>query len=182
MPSKPLTWKAWLRAAIKDPACPIDLPRVRYPLAPLTGQDTRALNAFVACLELYASGDEDAMRGGLAAMRAILPALQRSCWPFARELIPFVFDWPDRARLWPLIAGSAEADTCGGDFRFRRWPPNGTPPNARDLSYAIAEDRKCPVCGCELWRIDETRSICAATHVSTVTGEPKDDRPVERAE
>jgi len=43
-----MNWKTWIRVAVKDPASPIDLPRVRHPLAPLTGQDYRALDAIVA--------------------------------------------------------------------------------------------------------------------------------------
>jgi hypothetical protein len=105
---RPQSWQTWIRTCVKDPSCPIALPR-RGTLAPLTGQDGRALTAWVAALELYATGDEDASRGGLAAMRAILPAIQRPCWVFARELIPFVLDWPDRDRLWPIITeGVAE--------------------------------------------------------------------------
>jgi hypothetical protein len=105
-----MNWQSWIRSAVKDPSSPIDLPRGRYPLAPLTGQDTRALTAFVACLELYASGDEDASRGGLAAMRAVIPAVQPHCRCFARELIPFVLDWHDRDRLWPLLLEPVPSD------------------------------------------------------------------------
>ena len=72
-------------------------------LAALTGQDTRVLNAFVAALELYACGDEDGRRGALLAMRDLLPAMQDSTRWIARELIPFVLEWHDRDRLWPLV-------------------------------------------------------------------------------
>lgn len=95
------TWKQWARAVGCDESSPSNLgPRS---LAALTGQDTRALDAIVAALELYARGDEDGRYGALAAIRALLPALQESTRWIARELIPFVLNWEDRERLWPLV-------------------------------------------------------------------------------
>jgi len=72
-------------------------------LGALTGQDTRALEAVAACWELYASSDGDGQRGALAAVRALLPAMQVHVRPFARELIARSLDWHDRPRLWSLV-------------------------------------------------------------------------------
>lgn len=96
---------AWLRSVIKDGGY------MRHPGAPstplpslgaLTGQDTRVLEAIAACWQLL-SGDDDAERGALAAVRALLPAMQPQCRPFARELIAYAMDWSHRAKYWPLV-------------------------------------------------------------------------------
>lgn len=77
--------------------------------APLTGQDRSALEAIDACWFLYARGDQDGINGALAAVRALLPAMQESTRPLARELIARAMDWPDRDRLWPLVDLPQEA-------------------------------------------------------------------------
>jgi len=89
-------WLKWLRAVSKGgtPAGPLPS------LAVLTGQDTRALNAIAGCWQLLAYCDEDGQEAALAAVRMLLPALQRSAWPFARELIAWALDWSDRDRIW----------------------------------------------------------------------------------
>lgn len=102
MSSKKQTWQQWARACAKDPLSPSFLSKAG--LAALTGQDTRALNAIVACFELYANSDEEGQRGALEAVRALLPAMQKSTRWIAQELIPFVLDWGDRERLWPRVA------------------------------------------------------------------------------
>jgi hypothetical protein len=61
------------------------------------------LNAVVAALDLYACGEDNGKRGALAAIRALLPGMQESTRWIARELIPFVLNWDDRERLWPLV-------------------------------------------------------------------------------
>jgi hypothetical protein len=94
------TWDKWLRACIRDPSSPARLPGS---LGMLTGQDARALGAISACWELYSNSDEPGQRAALAAVRALLPALQPQCRPFARELIAFSLDWSDRERLWPQV-------------------------------------------------------------------------------
>ena len=98
---KKQTWQQWARACSKDSESPTNLRKDS--LAALTGQDIRALNAIVACWELYACSDEDGQRGALASVRALLPAMQPSTRWIARELIPYVLDWSDRERLWPLV-------------------------------------------------------------------------------
>lgn len=99
---KKQTWRQWVRLCLNDPSSPTLLKKGS--LAALTGQDERALNAIVACLELYSNSDAAGECGALAALRALLPAMQPSTRLIARELIPFVLDWQDRQRLWPLIA------------------------------------------------------------------------------
>lgn len=71
----------------------------------LTGQDARALSAINACWALYASCDEEGERAALAAVRALLPAMQEKCRFLARELIAFHLDWNDRERVWRLVQG-----------------------------------------------------------------------------
>lgn len=93
-------WLSWLRACSRDVGSPIRLPGS---LAMLTGQDCRALGAVAYCWHLYASSDDDGTRGALGAVRALLPAMQPTCRPFARELIAQALDSKDRERLWFLV-------------------------------------------------------------------------------
>jgi hypothetical protein len=105
------TWEKWLRACLRDPSNParIALFRDGLPtLGALTGQDKRALDAISACWELHSSSDEVGERAALQAIRSLLCALQPQCRPFARELIALSLDWPDRARLWPLVQPAKE--------------------------------------------------------------------------
>ena len=101
------SWQAWARACAADPSSPSNIGR--HSLAALTGQDVRALNAIVACWELYAAGDGDAQRGALAAVRALLPAMQGSTRWIAKELIPYALDWSDRERLWLMVTDEERA-------------------------------------------------------------------------
>ena len=95
------TWQQWARSCAKDPSSPSEL--ATYSLGALTGQDTRALDAIVACWELYSNSDDDGRRGALEAVRALLPAMQEKTRWIAREMIPFAMNWDDRERLWPLV-------------------------------------------------------------------------------
>jgi hypothetical protein len=98
---KEQTWRQWVRIVERDEDSPSSLRKGS--LAPLTGQDTRVLDAFVACLKLYACSDEIGQFGALSAIRALLPAMQDSTRWIACELIPFVLEWDDRERLWPRM-------------------------------------------------------------------------------
>lgn len=69
----------------------------------LTGQDTRALLAIAACWDLYASSDDEGRAAAIGAVQHLLNAMQRKCWPMARELIARSLDWSDRDRLWPQV-------------------------------------------------------------------------------
>lgn len=95
---KEQTWQQWCRAVERDPHTPSRLRKGS--LAALTGTDVRALDAFVPTLKLYAyTGSEDL----LGAMMLLLKEMQESTRWIARELIPFVMEWSDREKLWPLI-------------------------------------------------------------------------------
>lgn len=101
-------WRTWLRAVSKDPHSQIPpLPS----LAILTGQDARALAAVATCWDLYASSDDNGRAGALAAVRMLLPAMQRKCWPFARALIARSLDWSDIDRLWLIVSDERVRDS-----------------------------------------------------------------------
>lgn len=99
---KEQTWQQWVRAVVKETETrPNHQSRLRKGcLGALTGTDAKALNAFVACLQLYAyTGNKEP----LDAARAVLAEMQDSTRWIARELIPFVLDWGDRERIWGLV-------------------------------------------------------------------------------
>lgn len=73
-------------------------------LAPLTGQDARALAAIDACWQLYASGDDAGRTAALAAVRCLALAMQPKCRSLARDLIARSLDWGDQDKLWPRVA------------------------------------------------------------------------------
>lgn len=72
-------------------------------LAALTGQDARALSAFVHMLELYALSDANGRECAIVGMRAAAAAMQPQCRVIAKGSIPFVLDWGDEARVWAWI-------------------------------------------------------------------------------
>lgn len=72
-------------------------------LAPLTGQDWRALKAFIHCVELYGSADGDGQTSALAAMLHTVHAMQPSTRHLAKAVIPHVLDWGDEERLWSKL-------------------------------------------------------------------------------
>lgn len=119
-------WRKWLRACARDPHSPAELPG---PLGILTGQDARALDAIAACWQLYASGDDDARRGALRAVRSLLPGMQPKCRGFARELIAWAMDWRDREPLWlevsPVPASTPLVNLRGGAFGVYINEPKG---------------------------------------------------------
>jgi hypothetical protein len=105
------SWEKWLRTCLRDPANParIALFGDGLPsLGALTGQDKRVLDAISACWKLYSSSNESGESAAFQAIRSLLRALQPQCRPFARELIAFSLDWPDCARLWPLVQPGRE--------------------------------------------------------------------------
>ena len=105
----PERWKSWLRACQKDESSPTDVRDLS--LGIVTGQDARALHAFAACLCLYASSDDDGRAASLDALRCLLGGMQRSCYPFARELIAQQLDWRDRDRVWYAICEGSQKGT-----------------------------------------------------------------------
>jgi hypothetical protein len=112
---KKQTWRQWGRA-VSTGGTPSKLFKGAF--GALTGQDARALEAIVACWELYSNSDEDGMRGALEAVRALLPAMQPSTRWIAREMIPFALCWDDRERLWPLVAQGGAATTITPGFEL----------------------------------------------------------------
>lgn len=77
----------------------------RNALAPLTGQDARALRAFVHLVELYACSDGEGQRQALVALRATVLAMQPSVRELAKRSIPHMMDWSDEGPLWLAILG-----------------------------------------------------------------------------
>ena len=104
---KKQTWEQWLRANARDPESPCKVRKAM--LGALTGQDYRTLGAIAACWELFSNSDADGQKAALRAIRALLPAMQKSTRWFAREMIPFAMNWEDRERLWPLVCSYQEA-------------------------------------------------------------------------
>lgn len=103
MAQKEQTWQQWVREIERATKENSNHPsRLRKGcLAALTSTDFCALNAFVPCLRLYIyTGNERA----LEAARLVLSEMQGSTRWIARELIPFVREWEDRERLWPLLS------------------------------------------------------------------------------
>jgi hypothetical protein len=96
------TWLKWIRECQADPHSPAEFPGA---IGMLTGQDFRVLDAVADCWLLYAVGDAAGERAALESVRALLPAMQPQCRPFARELIAWAMDWHDRELLWPRVAG-----------------------------------------------------------------------------
>jgi hypothetical protein len=76
---------------------------VERSLAPLTGQDKRALAAVATCWELYASSDEQGASAALQAVAWLLEGMQPTAWHVARALIAYAMDWSDIERVWKLI-------------------------------------------------------------------------------
>lgn len=91
----------------------------REALAPLTGQDARALTAFAHLLTLYAVSDDAGRDAALVAMAATATAMQPKCRWLAQSVIPWALDWSDEAPLWAAIAERAlspGSSTHAGDF------------------------------------------------------------------
>jgi hypothetical protein len=72
-------------------------------LAPLTGQDARALDAIAGCWELYAAADEQGAAAALLAVRDLLLAMQPQCRNLTKKLIARALDWGDVDRLWRKV-------------------------------------------------------------------------------
>jgi hypothetical protein len=72
-------------------------------LAPLTGQDARALHAFVHLAELYLCSDEAGQRQAIRAMAATVQAMQPHTRRLCKKSIPHVGDWGHEEQIWRLI-------------------------------------------------------------------------------
>ena len=75
----------------------------RSALAPLTGQDARALKAFLHLVELYGNSDEDGRGAALWAMSHTLQAMQPSTRHLAKAGIPHVLDWGHEEEIWRQV-------------------------------------------------------------------------------
>jgi hypothetical protein len=84
------TGPKWVMARLKDKSA----------LAPLTGQDWRALTAFFHLVALYGNSDEDGRASALLAMFHTVQAMQPSTRHLAKAGIPHVLDWSDEDRIW----------------------------------------------------------------------------------
>jgi len=86
-------------------------------LAPLTGQDARALSAFLHLVRLWGSSDEDGCRNALLAMAYTVKAMQPSTRHLAKAGIPHVLDWGHEEEIWRQLAAldsDALEDALGG--------------------------------------------------------------------
>lgn len=73
----------------------------------LTGQDRRALEAFVHLLELYTVSDALGRAVTKNALRFAVAAMQPKCFHLAKACIPMVLDWSDEDPLWTELDGFA---------------------------------------------------------------------------
>lgn len=92
----------WLRTENDSPAADRRF-HGKHVLAPLTGQDAAALQAFAHLMELYTRSDEHGRHYAVVAMRATVTAAQESVRGLFWEAIPCVYDWSERERLWSLM-------------------------------------------------------------------------------
>ena len=85
-------------------------------LAPLTGQDARALHAFLHAVQLWGNSDTDGRRHAEMAMRALVLAMQEKTRFLAKRAIPRVLDWSHEADIWgrlfPESAGGCASRHC----------------------------------------------------------------------
>jgi len=135
---KKQTWRQWAIIAGRDPSSPSKLEKGS--LAALTGQDSRALDAIVACYELYACGDAAGQQAAVSAVRALLRGMQESMRWIAKELIPFALDWDDRDRLWPLF------DVSDVDVPDVLSLLSMCPNCSAVMSWGTPEKPSCPFC------------------------------------
>lgn len=85
-----------------------------HALAPLTGQDSRALSAFLHLVQLYGNADADGQRWALLAMAFTVRAMQPSTRHLAKAGIPHVLDWSHEAEIWQqLVAIEVDDQTRG---------------------------------------------------------------------
>lgn len=87
------TGPKWICERLKDKAA----------LAPLTGQDWRALQAFLHLVALYGNSDGDGRRSALLAMAYTVRAMQPSTRHLAKAGIPHVLDWSHEAEIWQQL-------------------------------------------------------------------------------
>lgn len=103
----PENWLKWLKACAADKSPHSPYAAKRVPLGAITGTDARVLQAIAALWNLCHTGNPpdagELHHAALDSIALLLPHMQRSCWPFARELAAQQLNWEDRALLWPLV-------------------------------------------------------------------------------
>ncbi|HEX7273116.1 MAG TPA: hypothetical protein VF420_13295 [Casimicrobiaceae bacterium] len=123
--SKSITRPRPARARAEKPICQRTgewLRGRKLSTAALTGQDARALHAFVHLLELYVVSDATGRNAAVLAMRSTLQAMQQSTRHLAKATIPQSLDWQDEERLWEQIANpEVVSEIMGVIFRDRKW-------------------------------------------------------------
>lgn len=72
-------------------------------LAPVTGQDRRALEAWFQLVELWGTADDAGTAAALNACAHVLDGMQREVWYIAKAGIPGVMDWTHEAQLWSAV-------------------------------------------------------------------------------
>lgn len=94
-------------------------------LAPLTGQDSRALQAAVQIIELYSYDRDDTV---LQAFALVVGRMQESTQELAYHAIAHILNWSDRIAIWHTagLPPFENPRTCS-------FEPGGS---ARDLSKA----------------------------------------------
>lgn len=90
-------------------------------LAPLTGQDRTALEAFVHLLHLYAHADDEGRQYATQAMASTVLAMQEHVRYLASRCIPHVLDWGDEPRLWLLLMYQAERESSRSGSSPSSW-------------------------------------------------------------
>lgn len=77
--------------------------REKRVLAPFTGQDMCAFEAFAHLLDLYTRADVQGQQAALVAMHATIHAMQPSTRKIAKLAIPGILDWHNEEPLWATI-------------------------------------------------------------------------------
>lgn len=75
----------------------------KHALAPLTGQDARALSAFLHLVSLYGGSDDTGREMALLAMGYTLRAMQPKTRYLAKAGIPSVLDWSHEEAIWRQV-------------------------------------------------------------------------------
>lgn len=90
-----------------------------HDLAPVNGQDGKALLAIAACYRLWARGDADARRSAIKAVAQLASCMQAHTRPLAKALIPWALDWSHEEQLWPQVQ-AALSGIAARRAKFRR--------------------------------------------------------------
>lgn len=102
----------WIARRLQDKAA----------LAPLTGQDWPALQAFLHLVALYGQSDALGRAHALHAMRHAVQAMQPSTRHLAKAGIPHALDWEDEDRIWSAITpATCEQDITAEREAHARW-------------------------------------------------------------